>query len=98
MAARALRATSPSARRLEKQAEQARVYLQRVVAEHPNTPWAMLAEKELKDPLGWTWEEAHTGVNEPRKVAANMNNNPRPRQDDKAKMIPKPVKRPPPKL
>ncbi len=84
---------------LEKQAEQARTYLERVVAEHPQTPWALLAEQELKRPLGWSWQETHTGINDPPKVAqGNNNNRPRPPADDKAKMIPRPEKRPPPKL
>jgi hypothetical protein len=82
---------------LEKQAAAARQYLERVVAEHPQTPWALLAEKELKQPLGWKWEEMFTGVNAPRQVAGN-NNAPRRPQDDKARMLPRPEKRPAPKL
>jgi len=31
--------------------------LKRVVSEHPNTPWALLAQRELKDPLGFKWVE-----------------------------------------
>ncbi len=84
----------------EKEGEQAKTYLQRVVKDHPNTPWALLAETELKKPLGWSWKEAYTGVNAPPKVAANNNNNNRPRQprDEKARMIDRPQKRPAPKL
>jgi len=33
--------------------------LKKVVAEHPNTPWALLAQRELKDPLGFKWVEVH---------------------------------------
>lgn len=33
--------------------------LKKVVAEHPNTPWALLAQRELKDPLGFKWVEIH---------------------------------------
>lgn len=44
---------------LEKLAKQARELLQRVVQEHRGTPWAMLAEAELKDPIGWRWEESY---------------------------------------
>jgi hypothetical protein len=83
---------------LEKQAEQAKTYLERVLGEHPQTPWALLAEKELKEPLGWSWKESYTGVNVARQVAANGNNKPRPPKDDKARTIPRPVRRPPPKL
>jgi hypothetical protein len=56
----------------------------------------LLAEMELKQPLGWKWKESYTAVNERRQVAANPVN--RPPRDDKAKMIPRPIKRPPPKL
>jgi len=85
---------------LEKMAAQAKMYLERVVREHAKTPWALLAEEELKQPLGWKWREIYTGVNEPpRQVTANNNNNnPRTPQNEKAKMIPRPVKRPAPKL
>jgi hypothetical protein len=38
-------------------AEQAAKLLRRVVDEHPNTPWALLAERELKDPFGFKWVE-----------------------------------------
>jgi hypothetical protein len=27
--------------------------LQRVVTEHPGTPWAAIAERELRYPAGW---------------------------------------------
>jgi hypothetical protein len=57
----------------------------------------LLAEKELKQPLGWKWEEIYTGVNAPRQVAGNNNRERRP-QNDKARMLPRPEKRPAPKL
>jgi hypothetical protein len=82
---------------LEKMAAEAKEYLKRVAAEHAGTPWATLASAELEQPLGWTWKESHTGVNERRQAAAN-NPPPRPPRDDRAKMLPRPVKRPPPKL
>jgi hypothetical protein len=50
---------------MEKMAREAQAYLERVVDEHPGTPWAVLAERELKAPLGWEWTEDHTGVNNP---------------------------------
>ena len=43
---------------LRKLADRAKMYLERVVKEHPGTPWAKIAEEELKAPLGWTWKEA----------------------------------------
>jgi len=80
---------------LEKQAKQARMYLERCVKEHEGTPWAMLAKRELDEPIGWKWEEDYTGVNEPRQGVGNGNANPN-RPDDKRRMIkkPKPKRRP----
>ena len=80
---------------LEKQGQQAKTYLERVVREHPGTPWEFIAQNELKQPLGWKWKETYTGVNAPRQMAGG---NPRPPRDDKAKMLPRPERRPPPKL
>ncbi|MDR3619290.1 MAG: VWA domain-containing protein [Paludisphaera borealis] len=33
--------------------------LRKVVEEHPDTPWALLAGRELKDPLGFKWVETY---------------------------------------
>ena len=33
--------------------------LHRVIAEHPDTPWALLAQRELKDPFGFKWVETY---------------------------------------
>jgi hypothetical protein len=38
-----------------------RKYLQRVIDEHPDTPWAMLAKRELDTPMGWEWVEQRAG-------------------------------------
>jgi hypothetical protein len=82
---------------LEKEAQKAREYLSRVVEEHPGTPWALLAQRELSTPLGWEWKERHTGVNKP-KMTPGAGNAPPP-ADDRARMIPKPPpRRPPPPL
>ncbi|MBA2113007.1 vWA domain-containing protein [Bremerella alba] len=43
--------------RLEKTRLQAKEYLERVIKEHPDTPWAYFAEKELEAPIGWKWVE-----------------------------------------
>ena len=40
---------------LEKMIAQAHKYLERVATEHPDTPWAMLAKRELQSPMGWEW-------------------------------------------
>jgi hypothetical protein len=42
---------------LNKLARRARDYLERVVSEHSSTPWAWLAERELKVPMAWNWVE-----------------------------------------
>lgn len=44
---------------LDKMAKLSRELLQRVAQEHRGTPWAMLAETELKDPIGWRWQESY---------------------------------------
>jgi len=42
---------------LKRQVEKAQMYLQRVVEEHPGTPWALIAARELQQPIGWEWKE-----------------------------------------
>lgn len=78
----------------------AKMYLERVKNEHPGTPWAMLAERELATPIGWEWKQTYTTPPQPRQPRAN-NNNPPPRQPNvpqpRPNAMPK-VKRPPPKL
>ncbi len=37
--------------------DQAKKYLERVVNDHPGTPWAHLASRELKQKMGWEWQE-----------------------------------------
>jgi hypothetical protein len=82
---------------LEKQAKQAKEFLERVVADHKGTPWAMLAKRELAVPIGWKWTEKYTGVNAPREGSGG--GNAPPPQDDKLRMLKKePPKRPAPKL
>ena len=39
-------------------AESAIKYLERVIQEHPDTPWAYIAERELESPMGWKWTES----------------------------------------
>jgi uncharacterized protein YegL len=33
--------------------------LHRVIQEHPDTPWALLAQRELRDPFGFKWVETY---------------------------------------
>jgi hypothetical protein len=41
----------------EKMLSQSKMYLDRVVKDHPGTPWAALAESELTVKSGWQWTE-----------------------------------------
>lgn len=41
----------------EKMLKQSRECLERVVKDHPGTPWAYLAERELQHNPGWQWSE-----------------------------------------
>jgi len=52
-------------------AQEAKEYLTRVIDEHPNTPWAMLAERELGVPLGWEWRETYNRMADLRARAQN---------------------------
>jgi hypothetical protein len=40
-------------------AREARILLKRVVEEHPETPWALLARRDLADPMGFKWVETY---------------------------------------
>ena len=81
-------------------AKKARGYLRRVVEEHPGTPWAHLAKKELESPLGWKWTESFTDLRPPpRRRPGNANPRPRPPRNDRRMMIqPKPKRKPPTRI
>jgi hypothetical protein len=76
---------------LANDANAARTYLERVVAEHEGTPWAFDAAQELKVPMGWAWHEAFSDV-AGRLAQADDNNSPRPQP---AGPPPKPRRNPP---
>ena len=79
-------------------ADQARSLLEQVQSEHPNTPWALLAEKELETPFGWQWSDSYTELAPPPAQVAG-NNNPRRPRDERRQMQPPPKpSRPIPKL
>jgi hypothetical protein len=78
---------------LEKDAESARKYLERVVAEHPGTPWAMDAARKLEVPMGWEWREAFSNL--AARQAQAGNNKPRPQPPPQPPAKPR---RPPPDL
>lgn len=75
---------------IDKTAKQATELLEKVVSEHPGTPWAHYASEEMRVPLGYEWVERHTGVN--KKMPAGGNNPPAPSKDDEKRIIapPKP--------
>ncbi len=45
---------TPDVKKMEKSAL---MYLNRVIDEHPGTPWAVQAQREKDTPLGWEWQE-----------------------------------------
>jgi hypothetical protein len=62
-------------------AKEAESLLRRVVDEHPDTPWALLARRELKDPLGFKWVEHYVPPmrrNDNAAEAKKKKNQPRP--------------------
>jgi hypothetical protein len=81
----------------QKMADKAKMYLERVVNDHPNTPWSLLASKELKQPLGWKWKEEFTNLAPPPKDMPGNNNNAPAPADDKKMMLNRPPVRPVPK-
>ncbi len=50
-------ATTNESSALQNLVSRARSHLQRVVDEHPQTPWAKIAQYELETPMGWQWTE-----------------------------------------
>jgi hypothetical protein len=80
--------------KIDKLAEQAETYLTRVVQDHPGTPWAFQATREMQNPLGYAWTEIHTGINDPPPPRPAANNNPRRMpQDDQRQMVAPPKAR-----
>jgi hypothetical protein len=84
--------------RLESQADQAETYLRRVLAEHPDTPWSLLAQKELETPFGWRWQTSYTDLSPPAERETGNGGSSSPR-DDQRRMLPRPApSRPIPRL
>jgi hypothetical protein len=81
---------------LAKQAMAAKEYLERVVREHPGTPWELLAKRELATPFGWSWEEEYNRLAERIAQAQENANNPPPQRPEN--LPPRKERRPPPKL
>ncbi len=81
---------------LEKLAEKADFYLQRVMEDHAETPWAKLAARELRTPLGWRWKEGYTYI--PPPVVQNNNGDARRQQPNPPRRPTGPTRRNPPPL
>lgn len=76
---------SPAAQRA---GDEATGLLKRVLTEHRGTPWALLAQRELKDPFGFKWIETYTPPPPPRNAGGN--NKPKPNDDKKKANAPAP--------
>jgi Mg-chelatase subunit ChlD len=65
--------------------KEAQALLKRVIEEHPGTPWAVLAERELKDAFGLKWAETtappRPKPNEAAAKKAMPKNNPAPKPE-----------------
>lgn len=78
---------------LTKDAEDAKKYLTRVATDNKGTPWALDAEKELRQPLGWEWKESFTDAAGKLAEAKANKNRPKPNKPEEPK---KPRRDPPP--
>lgn len=83
--------------KLKRLADEAHERLQNVIDQHPNTPWALLAKRELAQPLGWKWTESFTNLAPPENRVAGNNPQNTPR-DEERRMLERPKRRQPPKL
>lgn len=82
----------------QREADKAREFLGGVVEQHPGTPWALLAKRELEVPIGWKWTETFTDLNPPKAPGAGGNNNNNSPKDDEKRMLKRAPKRAIPKL
>lgn len=83
--------------KLEKEAKLATELLRSVSEKHAGTPWALLAQRELDNKMGWEWSESFTDLDPPKKGPNTppRPNVPTPAADEKARMLkPPPPKRP----
>ena len=49
--------TSDAGSSLQNLVERAETLLKSVIEQHPDTPWARIAQRELQEPMGWKWTE-----------------------------------------
>lgn len=83
--------------RLAAAGKKAEEYLKRVVTEHPGTPWALLAQRELDNPIGFRWTEEFTDL-APQNDGGGGGNNNNPANDARNMIKRGPPKRAVPKL
>jgi len=82
----------PRDSRLQKLIDEGRSLLEQVRREHPGTPWAMIAEEELRTPLTYFWREEYTPPPHRVPVSGPSPAPPRP-QDDERRVLPGPAPR-----
>jgi hypothetical protein len=70
----------------QEEAKSAIELLDRVVKEHPDTPWAVLAKEEINIPLGYKWEDYFVEPPPPNNTPEAMNN--AKRREEAAKRAP----------
>lgn len=75
---------------INKNYQQALYYLKYVVDNYPDTPWAYIANEEIKTPFGYEWKESHI---EPPKMGGGGGNNNPPKDDMIKKLQPKPQRK-----
>ncbi|MEY3312024.1 MAG: hypothetical protein RL348_1367, partial [Bacteroidota bacterium] len=65
-------------------------YLDSVIYDYPNTPWAYVAKSELNTPMGYKWIEQYKEPPKSMNSGPNNNNNTPPKDDIKKKIEYKP--------
>lgn len=82
---------STSNSQINKNHKQALFYLNYVIENYPDTPWAYVATEEIKTPFGYEWTENYV---EPPKMGGGGGNNNNPPKDDMIKKLqPKPQRK-----
>ena len=68
-------------------------YLQSIVSDFPDTPWALVAQNELDTPMGYKWIDSYKEPSKMNDGSNNNNNNPLPKDDIKRKVELKPQRK-----
>ena len=83
---------------VKKLAKLAAEYLARVVDEHPGTPWAEIARRELETPMGWKWVEGKIYIPTPESEAERRRNPQFQREEQERQRRQKMLAQPPVKI